>query len=546
MRAEDLQRLELVNIDKVTGFPFLGLSRIMMVGFSSLGRLHKDLFDSIGAEKARAIFARYGYESGLSWATRFADLYDFDTPEEWLKTACVISRMAGLAEVELFDIEVDRDNGHMRFTGTWKNSFETDIWKKNFGPSGYPICCIMPGVMAGFASAVLGSEVFVKELGCQAEGHRHCSFEGRNIAQWGMFPEEMQRYFSVSNLDRELSLLRTDLKKARQDLMHKNAELILLKSQAYRFRSSDTIVSRSKSMSQVLHLSEKVAPTSFSVLIQGESGTGKEVIARYIHRNSGREDRPFVAINCAALPPNLLESELFGHKKGAFTGADSDKKGLFIEAGTGTLFLDEVGEIPLDIQAKLLRAIQEKEVRPLGDTRNYAVKARIVTATNRDLKRMVQEKLFREDLYYRLAVFPIMVAPLRQRREDILILARHFLSRLKKVHPGFSPPAVRKMESYQWPGNVRELENWVEYGVIMAGDELIEPAHLPLIEERDSENLLDVMASDYPSLEALELRYIDRVLSHTGGNKTEAARMLGTSMSTLWRRLKAEESVGEG
>ncbi len=541
MRAEDLQRLELMSIDTVTGFPFIGSSRFIMFGIPSLARLQKDLFQSMGEEKAKAILARYGYEAGLSGATLLAELYDFDTPEEWLKACCVAHRMAGMAEEDITELELDKANNRLRFMGTWKNSFETDIWKTNFGPSTEPICSIMPGMMAGYASAVLGSAVFVKELTCQAEGHACCSFEGRSVAEWGMTAGEVERYFSVSTLDKELSNLKSALKKARQDLVYQNAELRRLKSQAYRFTNEDDIIYRSKSMATVLQLAKKVAPTSFSVVIQGESGTGKEVIAQYIHRHSGRENSPFLAINCAALPPNLLESELFGHKKGAFTGADADKKGLFVEAGEGTLFLDEVGEIPVDLQAKLLRALQEKEVRPLGGSNNVSIKARIVSATNKDLKTMVQEKLFREDLYYRLAVFPILITPLRQRRQDILILARHFLSRLKTVHPGFSPEAVRKMENYSWPGNVRELENWVEYGVIMADDDLIRPDHLPLSADHAPQNILDDLTEDYPSLEELEHRYIDMMLNHTGGNKTEAAHILGTSISTLWRRLKNEK-----
>ncbi|HPQ45516.1 MAG TPA: sigma 54-interacting transcriptional regulator [Syntrophales bacterium] len=543
MRAEDLQRLELINIDTVTGFPCFGPSRVILFGISSLACLQKDQIHSIGWEKTKSIFLRYGYDTGLTWATALAELYDFDTPEEWFKACCVVHKMAGFAEENITEIDLDKENNRMHFTGTWKNSFESYVWQTNFGSSSHPVCSVMLGMMSGCASAVLGSEVFVKELTCQAEGHPYCSFEGRSIAEWGMTSAEVQHYFSVSDLDNELSNLRLALKRARKDLVHKNAELTLLKNQARRFASSEDIIYRSKSMATVLLLAEKVAPSSSSVIIEGESGTGKEVIARYIHKHSGREDMPFMAINCAALPPNLLESELFGHKKGAFTGADKDKKGLFVEAGEGTLFLDEVGEIPIDIQAKLLRALQEKEVRPLGGTNNVPVKARIISATNRNLKTMVDENRFREDLYYRLAVFPIMITPLRQRREDILILARHFLSRLKKIHPGFSPDAVRKMENYSWPGNVRELENWVEYGVIMAGDDLIGPEHLPLPAEHDPQNTLDKLAENYPSLEGLERKYIEMVLHHTGGNKTEAARILGTSISTLWRRLKDEKGI---
>ena len=304
------------------------------------------------------------------------------------------------------------------------------------------------------------------------------------------------------------------------------------------------LIFRSESMGRVLVLAEKVAPTSATVLILGESGTGKEVLARFIHRHSGREKAPFLAINCAALPPNLLESELFGHQKGAFTGADADKNGLFVEAGQGTLLLDEVGELPPELQAKLLRALQEREVRPVGGVKDIPVKARIIAATNHDLREMVAQNRFREDLYYRLAVFPMLVTPLRQRRQDILLLARHFLSRLIPDHPGFSPQAVRMMETYPWPGNVRELENWVEYAVVLAGNSRIMPDHLPQTGVPDGHQPAANLILNQPTCEELERRYIQLVLDQTGGNKTEAARILGLSISTLWRRLKDTEQTG--
>ncbi len=543
MRAEDLERLELISIDTLTGFPFFGPSRVMMFGISSLAKLQKDLIHSIGWEKTRSIFLRYGYETGLAWATALAELYDFDTPEEWLKACSVVQGMAGLADGKITEIALDKEKKYIIFTGTWQNSFEAHVWETNFGVSPHPVCSVMLGMMTGYASTVLGSEVFVKELTCQAQGNECCSFEGRSVAEWGMAPADSQLYFSVSSLDKELSNLKSALKKARKDIVHQNAELTLLKNQTRRATGSEEIISRSKSMDKVLLLAEKVAPTSSSVIIEGESGTGKEIIARYIHRHSGRENAPFMAINCAALPPSLLESELFGHRKGAFTGADRDKKGLFEEAGEGTLFLDEVGEIPFDIQAKILRALQEKEIRPVGDSKNIPVKARIISATNKDLKAMVREKLFREDLYYRLAVFPVLITPLRERKEDILILARHFLSRLKEFHPGFSPEAVRKMERYSWPGNVRELENWVEYGVIMAGNELIGSEHLPQSVDQDNLSIIENIGKDCPSLEEMERRYTKMIMLRTNGNKSETARILGTSVSTLWRRLKNEDET---
>ena len=292
-------------------------------------------------------------------------------------------------------------------------------------------------------------------------------------------------------------------------------------------------------MARLKTLCQQVAPTKMTVLIQGESGTGKEVLARLIHDYSDNKNEPFLALNCAALTPNLLESELFGYVKGAFTGAEKNKRGLFVEAGKGTLFLDEVGELPMELQGKLLRVLQQREVRPVGGVKHIPVAARIIAATNRDLTEMINAKSFRKDLYYRLSVFPLLIPPLRDRRQDILLLARHFLSRIDQHHPGFSPQAIRCMEAYEWPGNVRELENWIEYAVVLSGGKLILPEHFPSLSNNNVDNAsLSTLALDFPTCDEMQQRYVSLVLKHTANNKSEASRILGIGSSTLWRYLK--------
>ena len=538
MRAEDLQRSELLTIDERTGFPMLGPYRLIIAGMAGFASLRNDLIKSIGMDNMFIIMSRYGYSVGIAWASAVAEMYDFESPEEWLRVCEVFLTMSGAAHVNFESIVIDKEKKLLRCSGTWTESFITALWRLEHGPSDTPICVFMTGVISGYASAVLGSEVMVKELTCEAQGHPHCSFEGRSAEEWGLKPEEVRERFDLRRFEAELFTLHKALRDAHDDMNRQREEINLLKSQRLTPHADDEFIFRSDSIAHLLFLAERVAPTESTVLIEGESGTGKEVLAQFIHHHSGRSSEPLLAINCAALPANLLESELFGHVKGSFTGADRDKTGLFKEAGTGTLFLDEVGELPLELQAKLLRAVQEKKVRPVGGLKDLPVRARIIAATNRDLKEMVQAGNFREDLYYRLAVFPLSITPLRERRQDILLLARYFLQRLKHDHPGFAPSAVRKLEAYSWPGNVRELENWIEYAVVMAGDELIQPDHLPLATMNDAENLLSGLASDLPTLEELEHRYIEQILHHTKGNRTEAARILGTSISTLWRRLK--------
>jgi len=301
-------------------------------------------------------------------------------------------------------------------------------------------------------------------------------------------------------------------------------------------------VGTSKTWLDILRLAETVGPTDSTVLLQGESGTGKEVLARYIHDLSNRSTGPFLSINCGALPEGLLESELFGHVKGSFTGAVKDKAGLFQAAEHGTFFLDEIGETTPATQVKLLRALQLREVIPVGATEAVPVNARLIAATNRDLEDEIRSGRFRSDLYYRLNVIAIHLPPLRLRRDDIPVLAEHFLQRIA-VRRSEAPRrllagAVEALQEYQWPGNVRELENALERAVILSTGEAIGPDLLPeRVTERKAEPLVSSREPANPTLEAIERAYILWVLQAESGNKTRAAEVLGIDPSTLYRKL---------
>jgi DNA-binding NtrC family response regulator len=302
-------------------------------------------------------------------------------------------------------------------------------------------------------------------------------------------------------------------------------------------------VGRSKAWLSVLQLAETVAPTDSTVLIQGESGTGKEVVARYIHELSARREGPFLSINCGALPESLLESELFGHVKGAFTGAVKDKAGLFTAAAKGTFFLDEIGETTPSTQVKLLRVLQQREVIPVGGTEAVPIDTRLIAATNRDLEEEMKRGTFRSDLFYRLNVFALHLPPLRQRRDDIPLLADAFLHRAAAQRgeepKRLSEAALEAMQAYAWPGNVRELENALERAVILSPGEVIEVSALPeRITERRAEPLVGEHARPLnPTLEVIERAYILWVLQSEGGNKSRAAEVLGIDPSTLYRKL---------
>ncbi len=308
-------------------------------------------------------------------------------------------------------------------------------------------------------------------------------------------------------------------------------------------------IGKSKRFMELLKLAEHVAPTESTVLIQGESGTGKEVVARYIHNLSTRADGPFMSINCGALPENLLESELFGHVKGSFTGAVRDKQGLFAAARGGSFFLDEVGEMPPSLQVKLLRVLQEREAIPVGATEAIPVDVRIIAATNRDLEEEIRRGNFRSDLFYRLNVIALNLPPLRERRDDLLLLLEAFLQALGTETGGepkaLSSDALDAVMVYEWPGNVRELENALEHAVVLSRGSLIEAGALPeRITKRRKEPLVAERSYRNPTLEVIERAYIMWVLQAEGGNKTRAAEVLGIDPSTLYRKLsRYEEQV---
>jgi len=314
------------------------------------------------------------------------------------------------------------------------------------------------------------------------------------------------------------------------------------------------IITRNKAMLALLRLLKNVSKSKSSILIQGESGTGKELIARYIHRHSGRANMPFVAVNCAAIPHNLLESEMFGHEKGAFTGASRRKLGKFELAAGGTLLLDEISEMGIQLQAKLLRVIQESEVDRLGGSAPVPVDVRIIATTNADLKKYIEEKKFRDDLYYRLNVIPVRIPPLRERRGDVLLLCGHFLEKYSRLS-GTTMPALSKeveqiLKGYGWPGNVRELENVIERAMLLSGGETILPEHLCLESEgkksgQPTEVSLKPDALEDLTLKETEKRLIFETLEKVEGNRTRASEILGISVRTIRNKLN-EYKQGSG
>jgi two-component system, NtrC family, response regulator AtoC len=338
----------------------------------------------------------------------------------------------------------------------------------------------------------------------------------------GVLQIALDRAFAHGRLRREVRRLRTSLDQKVSD---------------------GAMIGESRAMREVTDIVARLAHSASSVLVTGESGTGKELVARALH-NQSHAKGAFVAVNCAAIPEQLLESELFGHEKGAFTDARSARSGLFLEANDGTLFLDEIGELPLGLQPKLLRALQERVVRPVGGRKDVPFDARIVAATNRDLSLAVEEGRFRQDLYFRVNVIEIPIPPLRVRGNDVLLLAAHFLrefaAREHKGIVGLTPEVAALFLQYNWPGNVRELSNVVERAVALTVHDHITVADLPkhLVQYRKTEVVIGADASELVSLEEMERRYVLHVLETVGGSRTAAAKLLGLDRTTLWRRLE--------
>jgi two-component system, NtrC family, response regulator AtoC len=336
-------------------------------------------------------------------------------------------------------------------------------------------------------------------------------------------------------------------------------EHLSLKRELKRLRSVVTkdlprhgIAGASPAIRATIEMIDRVADSDATVLITGESGTGKELVARALHDQSPRRHEPFVAINCAAMPAPLLESELFGHVRGAFTDAKQARQGLFVQAGAGTIFLDEIGEMPIEMQVKLLRVLQERRVRPVGGDDELPIRARLVTATNRDLELEIEDKRFREDLYYRINVVPIAVPPLRARTSDILLLAQYFLKRIathtRKPVEGISEAAARKLLDYDWPGNVRELENCMERAVALCRLDEITIDDLPaMLSEHTTSTMVIASASplELITIEEMTRRYVRQVMAASGGNKTHAARILGIDRRSLYRRLEEPRASSE-
>ena len=532
MKAIDLNLEELVEFSE--GHLDLFGRRLVLHSLNAFAQFRSDVVGAVGVGEARRMFTRFGYFWGQADAAAMRRVFKWDSVTEWIKAGPRMHSLQGVAKVVTKSLKMDEALGTFEMEVAWHDSGEAHEHVLVFGKSSEPVCWMLTGYASGYASFCLGREIYFIERKCRGMGYRLCIASGKDRESWGPEVDRHLPYFGADDIRGTVARLTMDL--ARRVPSDRNTSARGTGSAPVSFPEV-----RSEAFRRVVELATRVAVYDTSILITGESGTGKEVLARRIHGMSARSKGPFVAINGGALPDNLLENELFGHVKGAFTGADRTRSGLFEQAEEGTVFLDEIGDITPQLQLKLLRVLQEREIVPVGGNKPRKIDMRVMTATNRDLKQAVAEGVFREDLFYQLGVVEIEVPPLRSRREDILPLARHFVKetgqKLGIAKLRLDAGCLDYVLAYPWPGNVRELENAVERAAVLCDQGVIRPQNLPpAVTSRTTIRVGGSQADK--TLAEMERDYVDAVMRAVGGNKAQASRILDISPSTLWRKLK--------
>lgn len=538
---KDIQDLlDKIIFDTEHGQIWFDENRMLLMHTSILGYLRKDLFNMLGLERTKHFFIRCGYQAGMRDAEVTSKLRPNLNEAEAFMAGPQMHGIRGMVQVDVNELHLSHDQKEFYADFNWLNSFEAEVHLSEFGASEEPACWMLLGYACGYSSFVMGQTIIYQETHCVAKGDEHCRIIGKPLSEWEN-SDELIRFMSPDPVSDEIIALQ--------------AELNELKKNIYTEAESDytmfAAIGESVAYRKVCDLLKKAAGSKVAVLLQGETGVGKEAFARGVHEGSQRKAEPFVAVNCACIPPDLIEAELFGVEKGAFTGASQTRIGKFERAHRGTIFLDEVIELSPRAQAALLRMLQEGEFERVGDQQTRKVDVRIVAATNEDLEQAVKNGKFRADLYYRLNIFPVMIPPLRERREDIPLLISHFLARFENMYDkslkGLSDKAKNFVMKYEWPGNIRELENLLERATLLTDhqQEIKLDSLFPQLKEQDVvvqpanrfTNVEDLFTEDF-SLEQLEQKIIRTAMDKSRQNISEAARLLGLSRATLDYRLK--------
>lgn len=536
--------LDNIHFDTQQGQIWFEENRMLLMHTSIMGYLRKDLYLMLGWERTKRFFIRCGYQAGMRDAEVTSRLRPNMTEEQAFMAGPQMHGIRGMVQVEVNELRLCREQKQFYADFNWHNSFEAEVHQHEFGKSDEPACWMLLGYACGYSSFVMGQTIIYQEVQCGAQGDEHCRIIGKPLKEWEN-ADELIQFLSPDPVSDEIIALQSEL-----NLLKKN-----IYTQAEADYTMFSSVGESQAFRAVCELLKKAAGSKVAVLLQGETGVGKEAFARGIHQASQRCEQPFVAVNCACIPPDLIEAELFGVEKGAYTGATQSRMGKFERAHAGTIFLDEVIELSPRAQAALLRMLQEGEFERVGDQYTRKVDVRIVAASNEDLQQAVKDGRFRADLFYRLNIFPVQIPALRERRDDIPLLIRHFLSRFENMYgktlKGLSDRAKSYVMSYDWPGNIRELENILERATLLTEhqQEIKLSALFPQTPDTEamdtrqvaSAQIEDLFTSGF-SLDQYQQQIIHVAMQKSRQNVSEAARMLGLSRATLDYRLKKQSA----
>jgi two-component system, NtrC family, response regulator HydG len=537
VRVEDLNISDLVEFDSEDGVVRFAGQRALIIDATAKGNLRKELVNHFGFSTARAVLTRFGFVQGWRMAEAMQELFPWEGEDDWHHACGRIHMLEGMYRLG------PGTPGSLTKEGlTLVESFEAEQHIAHLGFGDAPVCWMICGLTSGYLSRAMGKEIYVLEERCIGRGDAACYLLGRTLEEWGDTRADELRFYRAENLkewlEPSLHRITENLKEAEGKLHARRRRITRVAPEA---EDPYGIIVRSAAMRRVVDLARRIAQVDSTLLITGESGTGKELMAQLVHDESARARGPFVAVNCGAITESLLESELFGHARGAFTGAVQDRAGLFEAANGGTLLLDEIGDVSPGMQVKLLRVLQEREIRRVGENKSRPVNVRVMAATNRELAADIAAGRFRKDLYYRLNVVQLHVPTLRNRREDILPLARLLLAesaeRIDRPVTGVSPRAADQLLRYDWPGNVRELENAMERAVALGRTNLVELDDLP--EEVRQAIPKPSVSGSVRALDEIEKDYILAVLDLNGGNQTRTSEQLGIGSATLYRKLRS-------
>ncbi len=550
-----------LHFSPVDGRIWLDDSRMILLRTEAFGALRQELIESLGIESARGLLTRMGYLAGSKDAALARKIRPNDTQMNVFMVGPQLHGLEGIVQVEPVRMEMNSETGHFYCECIWKDSSEDESHVAIYGLGTESACWMQTGYASGYSSAFMGKRILFRETECSSMGALHCRIVGKPVEEWEDDEAELDLQYLQAQPIHRIDTLKIPDKKLAPSSVSKQSSATK--------HSSNGAIGASAGFFGVIHRINRVASTRATVLLLGESGVGKSMFACEVHRKSSRANQPFVQLNCATIPEGLLESELFGVNKGAYTGATETREGKFEAADGGTLFLDEIALLSLTAQAKLLRVLQTGELEHLGSTTTRKVDVRVVAATNENLQNAVEQGRFRKDLYYRLNVFPIVIPPLRERRADIPLLLEKLLKEFCERHgrqiSGVTNRAMQTLLTHPWPGNIRELENVLERGIILAEEGgALDLMHLFTLDENQAEptqlgfNILKSSTSERlqvpefststwamqfiqrqdATLDDIEKALISAALESAQGNISKAATLLGISRAQLDYRVK--------